>query len=112
MENTITGRIQVGNTVIISGRYEMDMPSTAPHLRTCDILLDQQFVAIPTVTASIHHENIAGNAVPFLLDTIEIDLRYGTPPQTRIMIMANEVHARAINDYVYWCEYTVMGEAI
>jgi hypothetical protein len=110
--NTITGKIQVGNTLIISGRYKMDIPDAAHYLRTCDILLDQQFATIPTVTASIHHENIAGNAVPFLLDTIEIDLCYGKPPQTRIMIMANEVHAREINDYVYWCEYVVVGQVV
>lgn len=108
--NTITGRIQVGNTIMISGRYKMDTPSAAHYLRTCDIYLDQQFANRPTVVASIHHENIAGNAVPFLLDTIEIDLHFST--QTRIMIMANEVNARNIEEYVYWCEYIVMGEAL
>lgn len=110
MANSITGRIQIGNTVIISGRYKMDIPNAATHLRTCDIYLNKQFASTPTITASIHHESVAGNAVPFLLDTIEIDLRFGT--QTRIMIMANEVTARPIEEYVYWCEYIVMGEVI
>jgi hypothetical protein len=110
MSNTITGQIRIGNTMIISGRYKMDTPSAASHLRTCDIYLDQQFANTPTVVASIHHENIAGNAVPFLLDTIELDLRFGT--QTRIMIMANDVHARAIDEYIYWCDYIIMGEAV
>lgn len=110
MGNIITGRIQVGNTVMISGRYKMDTPSDAHYLRTCDIKLDQQFVSTPTVVATVHHENNAGNAVPFLIDTIEIDLDYSS--QTRIMIMANEVNARNIEDYVYWCDYIVMGEEI
>lgn len=108
MANTITGRIQVGNTVMISGRYKMDTPSAARFLRTCDISLDQQFVNRPTVVATVHHENIAGNAVPFLIDTIEITL----DTKTKISIMANEVHARDIKDYVYWCDYIVMGEGI
>jgi hypothetical protein len=108
MANTITGRIQVGNSVMISGRYKMDTPSAAHFLRTCDINLEQQFVNRPTVVATVHHENIAGNAVPFLIDTIEIDLNYNA--QTRISIMANDVHARDIEEYVYWCEFMVMGE--
>lgn len=108
MANTITGRIQIGNTVMISGRYQMDIPSAAHYLRTCDITLDQQFVDRPTIIATVHHENIAGNAVPFLIDTIEIIP--GT--NTRISIMANEVHAREIEEYVYWCDYIVMGEIL
>lgn len=108
LSNTITGKITVGNTVMISGRYKMDTPDAAHYLRTCDIKLDQQFVGTPTVVATVLHENIAGNAVPFLIDSIEIDLNYNS--QTRIMIMANEVNARNIEDYVYWCDYIVMGE--
>jgi hypothetical protein len=108
MENTITGRIQVGNTVMISGRYKMDTPSAAHYLRTCDINLDQHFANQPTVVATVHHDNIAGNAVPFLIDTIEITLS----AQTKISIMSNEVHARDIEEYVYWCEYIVMGETL
>lgn len=108
MSNTITGQMRIGNTMIISGRYKMDTPEPASHLRTCDIYLNQQFANRPTLVASIHHENIAGNAVPFLLDTIEIDL--GFDSQTRIMIMANDVHARAIEEYVYWCDSIVLGE--
>lgn len=107
--NTITGKIQQGKTLMISGRYKMDIPDAAAHLRTCDIYLSEQFASTPTVTASIHHENVAGNAVPFLLDTIEIDLNFGT--QTRIMIMANEVTARKVKNYVYWCDYIIIGEA-
>ncbi len=110
MNNIVTGQIRIGNIVIISGRYKMDTQDAAHYLRTCDIYLDQQFANRPTVVASMHHENIAGNAVPFLLDTIEIDLHFGT--QTRIMIMANEVNARAIKEYVYWCDYIVMGEVL
>jgi hypothetical protein len=75
----------------------------------CDIYLNEQFASTPTVTANIHHENVAGNAVLFLLDTIEIDLRFGT--ETLIMSMANEVTARKVKDYVYWCDYLIMGEA-
>jgi hypothetical protein len=108
MANTITGRIQIGNTVMISGRYKMDTPSTAHYLRTCDINLDQQFANTPTVVATVRHDNIAGNAVPFLIDTIEITLS----AQTNISIMSNEVHARDIEEYVYWCEYIVMGETL
>jgi hypothetical protein len=110
MANTITGRIQVGNTVMISGRYLMVKPSAAHFLRTCDIQLEQLFANTPTVVATVHHENIAGNAVPFLIDTIEIDLNYDS--KTRINIMANEVHTRDIEEYVYWCDYIVMGEVL
>ena len=109
MENIITGRIQVGNTLMISGRYKMDKPSAAHYLRTCDIILDQQFTNVPTVVATVHHENIAGNAVPFLIDTIEITLNYDS--KTRISIMSSEVHARDIEEYVYWCDYIVMGKS-
>jgi hypothetical protein len=110
MANIITSRRKVGKILTISGRYRMDIPDAAHYLRTCDIYLNEQFASRPTVIASIYHENVAGNAVPFLLDTIEIDLRFGT--QTRIMIMANEVTARPIDDYVYWCDYIVIGESV
>jgi hypothetical protein len=56
--------------------------------------------------ATVHLENNAGNAIPFLIDTIEITLT----TQTKISIMSNEVHAREIEEYVYRRDYIVMGE--
>ena len=117
MANTITGRIQIGNTVMISGRYKMDIPSPETidlnYIRTADIILDQHFSAKPTVVASIHHvdtpENpTQGNSVPFVIATTDVDLMVYAP-QTRIMIMATQVDVIKIA-YEYWCEYIVMGE--
>jgi hypothetical protein len=117
MENTITGKIQVGNTVIISGRYKLDIPSPETtdlnYIRTADIILDQHFSAKPTVVVSIHHVDTPehptqGNSVPFVVSNIDVDLTVYAP-QTRIMIMATQVDVIKI-DYEYWCEYVVMGE--
>jgi hypothetical protein len=117
LNNTITGRIQIGNTVIISGRYKLDIPSPQTtdlnFIRTADIILDQHFSAKPTVVASIHHVNTPenptkGNSVPFVIATTDVDLTVYAP-KTRIMIMATQVDVIKIA-YEYWCEYIVMGE--
>lgn len=111
MENIITGRIQVGNNVMISGRYKMDTPSAAHYLRTCDIYLEQVFTNVPTITATVHHVNTEahptkGNTVPFLISNIDL---IQSNNQTRIMICSVETTAREI-EYEYWCDYIVMGE--
>jgi hypothetical protein len=99
MANTITGRIQVGNTVMISGRYKLDIPSPENpdnnYMRTADIVIDQHFTAKPTVVASIHHvdtpeHRTEGNSVPFVIATTDVDLTVYAP-KTRIMIMATQV---------------------
>jgi hypothetical protein len=117
MENIITGRIQVGNTIIISGRYKLDIPSPDNpdnyYMRTADIVLDQHFTAKPTVVVSIHHvdtpeHRTEGNSVPFVISNIDVDLTVYTP-KTRIMIMATQVEVHRIS-YEYWCEYIVMGQ--
>jgi hypothetical protein len=118
MANTITGKIQVGNTVIISGRYKLDipqngMPNDLNYIRTADIVLDQHFKAKPTVVASIHHVDTSehrtqGNSVPFVISNIDVDLTVYAP-KTRIMIMATQVEVIRIA-YEYWCDYIVMGE--
>ena len=117
--NTITGKIRVGNTVIISGRYKMDIPqndvpNNLDFIRTCDIVLDEHFRAKPTVVASIHHvdtpeHRTEGNSVPFVIANIDVDLTVYAP-QTRIMIMATQVDVIRIG-YEYWCDYIVMGES-
>ncbi len=117
MPNVITGMITVGTTVVISGRYKLDIPSPEnpdlQYIRTADIVLDQQFRSTPTVVVSIHHvdtpeHRTEGNSVPFVVSYIDVDLTVYAP-KTRIMIMATqvEVHRSA---YEYWCEYIVMGE--
>lgn len=116
--NTITGKIQVGNTVIISGRYKLDIPQNdvpndLDYIRTADIILEEHFTAKPTVVASIHHvdtpeHHTQGNSVPFVISNIDVDLAVYAP-KTRIMIMATQVDVIKIA-YEYWCEYTVMGE--
>ncbi len=118
MPNTITGKITVGNTVMISGRYKLDIPSPENpdnnYMRTADIVLDQHFRAKPTVVASIHHVNTPehlteGNSVPFVISNIDVDLTVYAP-KTRIMIMATQVDVIRIS-YEYWCDYIVMGES-
>ena len=115
--NTITRKIQVGNTVIISGRYKLDIPSPQTtdlnFIRTADIILDQHFRAKPTVVASIHHVDTPehptqGNSVPFVISNIDVDLTVYVP-KTRIMIMATQVDGIKIA-YEYWCDYIVLGE--
>ena len=115
--NTITGKIQVGNTLIISGRYILDIPSPDNsdnnYMRTADIILDEHFSSKPTVVASIHHvdtpeHRTQGNSVPFVISNIDVDLTVFTP-KTRIMIMATQVEVIR-TAYEYWCEYIVMGE--
>lgn len=117
MANKITGRIQVGNTVIISGRYKLDIPSPETidlnYIRTADIILDEHFSAKPTVVASIHHVDTPehptqGNSVPFVIANIDVDLTVYAP-KTRIMIMATQVDIIKVA-YEYWCEYIVMGQ--
>ena len=117
MENTITGRIALGNTIIISGRYKMDMPfpetDEVSYMRTCDIYLDQLFVGTPTVIATTHHVNTEahptqGNTIPFNISNVDILVEGST---TRIMIAAVSFDARRIN-YDYWCEYVVMGQIL
>jgi hypothetical protein len=118
MENTITGEIKVGNTLIISGWYVMDIPQNGvpndlDYIRTCDIYLDARFTSKPTVVATVHHvdtpeQPTQGNSVPFAIAAVDVDTNWGTD-QTRVMIMATELQARRIS-YKYWCEYMVMGE--
>jgi hypothetical protein len=117
--NIITGKIHIGNIVIISGRYKMDIPYPdtlhISYLRTAEILLDQQFKSKPTVVAIVHHvhteENpTKGNTVPFHIATVDYDPK-DFSPQTRIMISSVETTARR-TEYEYWCEYMVMGEAL
>jgi hypothetical protein len=117
MPNIITGKITVGNTLIISGRYKLDIPSPDNpdnyYMRTADIVLDEHFSAKPTVVASIHPVDTPehpthGNSVPFVISNVDVDLTVYAP-KTRIMIMATQVEVIRIA-YEYWCEYIVMGE--
>ncbi len=119
MANIITGRIQISNTVMISGRYKMDIPFPDTHhisyLRTTEILIDQQFVGMPTVVATVHHIDTPanptrGNTVPFHIATVDVDATTFAP-QTCIRIGSVETNARKI-EYEYWCEYMVMGEVL
>ncbi len=117
--NIITGEMRLGNTLIISGRYEMDIPqndipNNLDYIRTCDIYLDARFNSTPTVVVTVHHvdtpENrTQGNSVPFAVANVDVDTNWGTA-QTRIMIMATQVDIIKIA-YKYWCDYIVMGES-
>lgn len=99
-------KIVSGNTVIISGRAKMAIPSGGAHVRAVEVFLPERFKGRPTIVATLQSPDSTGNC--FVIWNIGCNDLGG---QTQIVIHASSMEGRA-NDFEFWCDYMIMGELI